>query len=107
VGKPQIIHIYMYDTHKSYIYIYIYDTHTHRGVVVLVSQLCPTLCDPMDYNPPGSSVHGSSRQESWSGLPFSSPGDLPDLGIEPRSPALQSDSLLSELPMCVCVCINA
>ena len=59
----------------------------------------------MDYNPPGFSVHGSSRQESWSGLPFSSPGDLPDLGIEPRSPALQSDSLLSELPMCVCVCV--
>ena len=39
-----------------------------------------------------------SRQEYWSGLPFPSPGDLPDPGIEPRSPALQADSLLSELP---------
>ena len=39
-----------------------------------------------------------SRQEYWSGLPFPSPGDLPDPGIEPRSPALQEDSLLSELP---------
>ena len=33
-----------------------------------------------------------SRQEYWSGLPFPSPGDLPDPGIEPRSPALQADS---------------
>ena len=39
---------------------------------------------------------GFSRQEYWSGLPFLSPGDLPDPGIEPRSPALQEDSLLSE-----------
>ena len=37
-----------------------------------------------------------SRQEYWSGLPFSSPGDLPNPGIKPRSPALQVDSLLSE-----------
>ena len=40
----------------------------------------------------------SSRQEYCSGLPFSSPGDLPDQGIEPRSPALQADSLLSWPP---------
>ena len=39
-----------------------------------------------------------SRQEYWSGLPFSSPGDLSDPGIEPRSPALQADSLPSEPP---------
>ena len=36
---------------------------------------------------------GFSRQEYWSGLPFPSPGDLPDPGIEPRSPALQADVL--------------
>ena len=36
---------------------------------------------------------GFSRQESWSGLPFPSPGDLPEPGIEPGSPALQADSL--------------
>ena len=41
---------------------------------------------------------GFSRQESWSGLPCLSPGDLPDPGIEPRSPTLWADSLLSELP---------
>ena len=38
-----------------------------------------------------------SRQEYWSGLPFPSPGDLPDLGIEPECPALQADSLPTEL----------
>ena len=40
---------------------------------------------------------GFCRQEHWSGLPFPSPGDLPNTGIEPRSPALQADSLPSEL----------
>ena len=39
---------------------------------------------------------GFSRQEYWSGLPFPSPGDLPDPGMEPGSPALQAGSLLSE-----------
>ena len=39
---------------------------------------------------------GFSRQEYWSGLPFSPPGDLPDPGIEPMSPALQVDSLPPE-----------
>ena len=41
---------------------------------------------------------GFSRQEYWSGLPFPSPGDLPDPGIEPGSPTLQADSLGSEPP---------
>ena len=41
---------------------------------------------------------GFFRQEYWSGLPFSSPGDLPDPGIEPGFPALQAESLLSEPP---------
>ena len=39
---------------------------------------------------------GFSRQESWSGLPFPPPGDLPNPGIEPVSPALQADSLPAE-----------
>ena len=46
------------------------------------AQSCPTLCDPVDYSPPGSSPVEFSRQEYWSGLR----GDLPDPGIEPTSP---------------------
>ena len=41
---------------------------------------------------------GLARQEYWSGLPFPSPGDLPDPGIEPRSPTLQADALTSAPP---------
>ena len=53
---------------------------------------------------------GSSRQEYWSRLPFPSPGDLPDPGIEPRSPALQAKSLPlshqgSPTQLYVCVCV--
>ena len=43
--------------------------------VCLVTQLCLTLCDPMDCSPLGSSSMESSRQEYWSGLPFPSPGE--------------------------------
>ena len=48
------------------------------------------------HQPPPSM--GFSRQEYWSGLPFPSPGDLPDPGIKPRSPTLQADALTSEPP---------
>ena len=60
---------------------------------VLVAQLCPTLSNPMDCSPPGLEF---SRQEYWSGIP--SPEDPSDPGIKPRSPAWQTDSLLSEPP---------
>ena len=70
-----------------------------------VTQSCPTLCDPGDCSPPGSSVHGilQARILEWVAISFSisfspSPGDLPDPGIEPRSPALQADALSSEPP---------
>ena len=60
---------------------------------------CPTLCDPMDCSPPGTFVHGDSPgKNTWSGLPCLPPGDLPNPGIKPRSPALQGDSLPSEPP---------
>ena len=62
---------------------------------MLVIQLSLTLCDPTDCSLPGSSIHGMLQA---SGLPFRSPGALPDPGIEPGSPALQAGSLLSELP---------
>ena len=89
-------------------------------VCVLVAKQCLTLCDPMDcvaHQAPLSI--GFPRQEYWSGLPPPSPGDLPDPGLKPGSPALQADSLLSEPPRkpltlkgfvgyvgfeCVCVC---
>jgi len=50
----------------------------------------------MDCNLPDSSLHGIFQY--WSGLPFPSPGDLPDPGIKPGSPTLQADALLSEPP---------
>ena len=84
-------------------------------IVSSVAQSCLTLCDPMDCSTPGLPVHhqlpelaqthvhrvSDAIQPShphWSGLPFPSPGDLPDPRIEPGSPALQADSLPSESP---------
>ena len=46
-----------------------------------VTQSCPTLCDPVDCNLPGSSVHGISRQEYWIGLPFPSPSHVKPTAI--------------------------
>ena len=68
----------------------------YSSSAVLVARSCPTLCDLMDYSPPASSAHGILQQEYWSGLPCPPPGDLPNPGIEPVSPTLQADSLLSE-----------
>ena len=64
-----------------------------------VAQSCLTLCDPMDciaHQAP--QFMEFSRQEYWSGLPFPSPGDLPNPGVEPRSPALQAGALPFEPP---------
>ena len=67
---------------------------------VKVAQSCLTLCDPMvcslSYQGPLSMEF--SRKEYWSGLPFPSPGDHPDPGIKPGSPALEADYLPSEPP---------
>ena len=86
-------------------------TPAHQGleqvtgivVAVLAAQSCLTLCDPMDCSPPWTVAcqaplsMGFSKQEYWSGLPFPFPEDLPDPGIEPRSPALQAEFLPPEL----------
>ena len=61
-------------------------------------QSCPPLCKPMTIAHNASRSTGFSRHEYWSGLPFPSPGDLPDPGIEPRSPSLEADALTSEPP---------
>ena len=63
-----------------------------------VAQSCPTLCDPWTVAHQAPPSMGFSRQEYWSGLPFPSPGDLPNPGIEPRSPTLQADALTSAPP---------
>ena len=76
----------------------------HRGgrdfscVCVLFTQSCPTLCDPMDCSPPGSSVQGvlQARILEWVAIPFSR--DLPDSGIEPGSPALAGGFFTTEPP---------
>ena len=64
---------------------------------MLAAQLCPTLCDPRDWGPQGSSVHGilQARILECVAIP-SSKGNLPDPGIKPGSPALQADYLPSE-----------
>ena len=66
-------------------------------VKMKVTQTYLTLCDPMDYNLPGSSVHGDSSGKNTR-VGCHSTGDLPNPGTEPRSPALQADSFLSEPP---------
>ena len=67
-----------------------------RSEYVLVTQLCPTLFDPMDCGPPGFSVHGilQARILEWVTIPISRGSSQP--GIKPRFPALQVDPLPSE-----------
>ena len=70
-----------------------------KEVKVLVVQSCSTLCHHMNYIAHQAPLStGFSRQEYWSGSPFPSPGDLPNPGMDPRSPTLQADSLPAELP---------
>ena len=74
----------------------IYQNNDMGSEVKLLS--CVRLCDLMDCSPPGSSIHGilQARILEWVAISFS--GDLPDPGIEPRSPELQADALTSEPP---------
>ena len=99
VGVCVYIYIYVYMCIYIYIYIYTY-THTQLFIlywlVCLVAKSCLTLVTPWTVARQAPLSMGFSRQAYWSGLPFPSPGDLPDPGIEPRSPALQADSLPTE-----------
>ena len=65
-------------------------------MLYLVIQSCPTLCNPIDYSTPGSSVHGLLQARILEWVACLPPGDLPNPGIKPRSSALQPDSLPSE-----------
>ena len=69
-----------------------------ESVEVFVIKSCLALCNPTDCSPPGSSAHGvlQARILEWVAMPFF--GDLPNPGIEPGTPALQTDSLPSEPP---------
>ena len=96
--------------HAMMVAMYIADTQLLQGffglnpvlpltdVLCLVTQSCPTLCDPMNCSPPGSSLRGILQEIilKWVAMPSSR--DLPNPGFEPRSPALQVDSLPSESP---------
>ena len=69
--------------------------------VCSVAKSCPILCESMDCTPPGFSNHGISRQEYWSGLLFTTPGDLSGPGIElvsVLSPALAAAKSLQSCP---------
>ena len=72
-----------------------------------VARSCLTLLTPWTVARQASLSMGFSRQGYWSGLPFPSPGDLPDPGIEPGSPALQAEALPSEPPGEPCTCATA
>ena len=70
----------------------------NSGHKIEVDQSCPALCDPWTVAYQASPFMGLSGQEYWSGLPFLSPVDRPDPGIEPRSPTLWAAALPSEPP---------
>ena len=78
-----------------YIYICVYVCVCEYGG--LVAKLCPTLVAPWTVAFQAPLSVGFCRQDYWSGLPFPSPGDLPNPGIEPGSPESQADSLATEL----------
>ena len=77
---------------NKFLIYFILESRLKQHMKVKVAQLCPTLCDPVDYI-----VRGilQVRILEWVAFPFS--GDLPDPGIELGSPALQADSLPTEL----------
>ena len=97
------MHINICPVGSGYFYTQLYSSDyfwlsAYRVLVSEVAQSCPTLCNPMDCSLPGFSVHGifQARVLEWVSTSFS--GDLPEPGIEPRSSALQADSLPSEPP---------
>ena len=75
----------------------IHNSKSKDGGGGLVTKSCPTLVSPWTVACQASLFMGFSRHGYWSGLPFFSPGDLSDPEIEPRSAALQADSLLTDL----------
>ena len=75
----------IFDHRCSYVWGFVISIAQNIVCKCSVAQSCTTLCDPMDYSLPGSSVMESCRKEYWSRLLFLSPGDLPHPGIKPIS----------------------
>ena len=90
-------HSFFPPSYLSILFSFIFHPSTPVGDDSLVTKPCPTLATPWTVACQAPLSMGFSRQEYWSELPFPSPADFPDLGIKPRSPALQADSLLIEL----------
>ena len=65
-------------------------SNTVKNMKAFVTRSCPTLATPWTVTCQAPLSMGFSRQEYWNGLAFSSPGDLPDPGIKPTTPALAS-----------------
>ena len=98
--QPQVHSLWLWVCFISS-YCRILDSTYERCVCVLrclVTQSCPTLCDPMDCSPPGSSVHGESPGKNTGVGCHALLQGILDPRIEPRSPTLQVDSLPSEPP---------
>ena len=86
--KGNLWGFYFWEYGVNVLFSRVYMYNKHCWWCCLVAKSCPTLCDPMDYSPPAPLSVEFSRQDYWSGLPFPSPGDLPDPGIKPMSTAL-------------------
>ena len=92
-----IIQEFIWGIKLSSISVKIYQGNFSLVVGGLVAKSCPTLAIPWTGACQAPLSMGFSRQEYWSGLPFPSPGDLPDLEIKSGSPVLQADDLPTEL----------
>ena len=78
---------YNRDSFSAVFQMWYYKSYQFSMRVCLITQSCPSLWDPMDYSPPGSSVLGDSpRQEHWRGLPFLFQGIFPIQGLNPGLP---------------------
>ena len=98
-GRKEICSIVNLHDHSFYSYLLTCDDDfMDIWWLVLVTKSRPTLATPWTVACRAPLSMEFSSQKYWSGLPFPFPGDLPDRGIEPESPTLQADSLLSELP---------
>ena len=94
---PAFLGISVISYHET-LFLFVPSFSQSKSVVAnLVAKSCPTLATPWTVGCQVPLPRGFSRQEYWSRLPFPSPGDLPNPGIEHRSPALQTDSLLTDL----------